>query len=185
MTTENTPDTPADTPATPNADLLAQTKLEKLEAQINDYKLLLADMQNSTRRLNEDAARQRKYAAEPFARDILDILDNLERASEAAKKAGETGVLVDGVTATIAAALDVLKRHAVARIEISPGGQFDPNLHMAVMQQPTNDYPPGVVVNVLQQGFTFHDRVLRPATVIVASEPPTSGNADGLTTEDA
>lgn len=172
MTTENnTPDEPtADQPATPHADLLAQAKVEKLEAQVNDYKLLLADMQNSTRRLNEDAARQKKYFAEPLARDVLGVLDNLERASEAAKKAGETGVLVDGVTATITATLDMLKRHSVKRIEVAPGSEFDPNLHMAVMQQPTADHPPGAVVNVLQQGFTLHDRVLRPATVIVAAE---------------
>ena len=178
MTTENTPDTPADSPASPHADLLAQAKVEKLEAQINDYKLLLADVQNSSRRLKEDADRQRKYAAESFAKDVLGVLDNLERAAAAAAKAGEAGVLADGVTATIAAALDVLKRHAVKRIEVAPGTTFDPNLHMAVMEQPTNDHPPGAVVNVLQQGFTFHDRVLRPATVIVASEPPAGGNAE-------
>ena len=172
MTTEkNTPDEPnGDSSASPNADLLAQAKVEKLEAQVNDYKMLLADMQNSTRRLNEDAARQKKYSAEPLARDILGVLDNLERAADAAKKAGESSVLADGVTATIAAALDVLKRHAVNRIDVMPGSVFDPNLHMAVMQQPSADLPPGSVVSVLQQGFTFHDRVLRPATVIVASE---------------
>ena len=64
----------------------------------------------------------------------------------------------------------MLKRHGVEKIEVSPGTPFDPNLHTAVSQQPTADYPPGSVVSVLQQGFTFHDRVLRPATVIVAAE---------------
>jgi molecular chaperone GrpE len=177
MTTENTPDTTADAPASPAPDLLAQAKMEKLEAQVNDYKLLLADMQNSARRLNEDAARQRKYAPEPFARDVLGLLDNLERAVEAAKKAGESGALADGVSATIAAALDVLKRHGVTKIDVAPGTPFDPNHHMAVMQQPTADHPAGAVVSVLQQGFLFHDRVLRPASVIVASDPPAGGTS--------
>jgi molecular chaperone GrpE len=163
----NTPDEPA----TPNADLLAQAKVEKLEAQVNDYKLLLADMQNSMRRLNDDSNRQKKYFAEPLARDVLSILDNLERANEAAKKAGESGILVDGVTATISATIDMLKRHSVKRIEVALGSDFDPNLQMAVMQQPTADHPAGAVMSVLQQGFTLHDRVLRPSTVIVACEP--------------
>jgi molecular chaperone GrpE len=170
MTSENTPDTAAHAPTSPNADLLAQAKVEKLEAQVHDYKLLLADMQTSARRLNEDAARQKKYFAEPLAKDVLGLLDNLERATEAAKKGGESGVLLDGVTATISAALDMLKRHAVSRIEVAAGSPFDPNLHMAVMQQPSADHPPGTVLSVLQQGFTLHDRVLRPATVIVAAE---------------
>jgi molecular chaperone GrpE len=172
MTTENTTDTPPDNaPASPAPDLLAQAKVEKLEAQINDYKLLLADLQTSMRRLTEDADRQKKYYPEPLARDVLGVLDNLDRATAAAKQAGETGALVDGVTATVTAAMDMLKRHAVKKIEVAPGTPFDPNLHMAVMQQPTADHPPGAVVTVLQSGFTFHDRVLRPATVVVAAEP--------------
>ena len=162
---------PADTPpvdltaAPPDADRVA-----KLEAQLADYKLLVADLQTSARRLNEDAARQRKYSAEPFALDVLGLLDNLERAAEAARAKGETGVLHDGVTATIHAALEVLKRHGVQRIEVGPGTPFDPNLHMAVSQQPSADHPPGSVLTVMQQGFTLHDRVLRPAAVVVAAD---------------
>lgn len=180
MTTDNTtPDPPpADPPATPNADLLAQAKVEKLEAQINDYKLLLADLQTSLRRVTEDADRQKKFYPEPLARDVLGVLDNLDRATAAAKQAGETGAMVDGVTATVSAALDMLKRHGVKKIEVAAGSAFDPNLHMAVMQQPTADVPAGGVLTVLQQGFTFHDRVLRPATVVVASEPPAGGSAE-------
>ena len=59
-------------------------KIAKLEAQINDYKMLLADMQNSTRRLKEDADKQKKYFAEPLASDVLSLLDNLQRASDTA-----------------------------------------------------------------------------------------------------
>jgi molecular chaperone GrpE len=145
-------------------------KVAQLEAQLGDYKMLVADLQTSARRLNDDAAKQRKYFAEPFARDVLDLLDNLERAAEAAKKKGESGVLLDGVTATLSAALEMLKRHAVARIEVGPGTPFDPNLHMAVTSQPSADHPPGSVVSVVQQGFTLHDRLLRPAAVIVVAE---------------
>ena len=145
-------------------------RVAKLEAQLHDYKLLIADLQTSARRLNDDAARQRKYFAEPFARDVLSLLDNLERSADAARAKGEGGVLLDGVTVTVSAALEMLKRHAVSRIDVGPGTPFDPNLHMAVSQQPGGDLPPGSVVAVMQQGFTLHDRVLRPAAVIVAAE---------------
>ncbi|MCU0703530.1 MAG: nucleotide exchange factor GrpE [Fimbriiglobus sp.] len=168
MSTEPTPDAPVDLTSAPADESAA--KVAKLEAQLHDYKLLVADLQTSARRLNEDAAKQRKYFAEPLALDVLGLLDNLERATEAAKQKGEGGILLDGVAKTIQAALEMLKRHAVQRIVVDTGAAFDPNLHMAVSQQPSADHPPGVVVGVLQQGFTLHDRVLRPAAVIVSSE---------------
>ena len=59
-------------------------------------------------------------------------------------------------------------------MDISAGSAFDPNLHQAVMEQPTTDYAPGNIVSVMQQGFVLHDRVIRPASVVVASAPPGS-----------
>lgn len=176
MSTDPTPEpppvdltsAPEAPPSPPAPDQSA--KLAQLETQLHDYKLLVSDLQTSARRLNEDAARQKKYFAEPLALDVLGLLDNLERAAEAAKAKGETGVLADGVAATVHAALEMLKRHAVQRIDVGPGSAFDPNLHMAVSQQASPDHPPGTVVGVLQQGFTLHDRVLRPAAVIVSAE---------------
>jgi len=64
--------------------------------------------------------------------------------------------------------LDMLKRHGITPID-ALGKPFDPNLHQAVMQQPSADYPPNTVIQVLQQGFMIHDRVLRPASVIVSA----------------
>jgi molecular chaperone GrpE (heat shock protein) len=77
--TDPTPDAPVDLTAAESP------KLAQLEAQLADYKLLVADLQTSARRLNEDAAKQRKYFAEPLARDVLGLLDNLDRATEAAR----------------------------------------------------------------------------------------------------
>ena len=74
--------------------------------------------------------------------------------------------------ATHALFLDVLKRHGVTRVDAAPGTPFDPAVHEAVMQQPTNDFAPGAVVQVVQSGFLLHDRLIRPANVIVAAEPP-------------
>jgi molecular chaperone GrpE len=155
-----------------------QAKLDQLEQQVADYKLLLADHQNAARRLKDDADRQRRYATEPVMKDLLTVYDNLELAAKAAEKAGDSGPMAKGVAATINLFLDVLKRHGVTRIDVAPGAPLDPNVHQAVMTQPTNDFEPGEVAFVTQQGFLLHDRVLRPASVIVASEPPAGGSSE-------
>lgn len=158
--------------AAPLETTLLSAKLEQLEKQVADYKLLIADFENARRRLAQDAERQRKYASEPLVRDLLSGLDNLERAIDAAAKAGDSGELVKGVKATHALLLDVLKRHGVTRVESAPGTAFDPAVHEAVMQQPTNDFEPNAIIQSVQNGYQLHDRLIRPAHVIVACEPP-------------
>jgi len=147
----------------------ARAKLAATEQDLNNYKLRLADFENARKRLLRDAEVERKYAAEPFVRDLLAALDNLDRALSAAREAGDDGPLAMGVAATVTQILDVLKRHGATKIACGPGTVFDPNLHQAVMQQPTDDFEPGQIVQVLQQGFMLHDRVLRPTSVIVAA----------------
>ena len=129
-----------------------------------------ADFENYQKRVQRDMAQERRYAQAPLAADLLAALDNLERATAAAQQAGETGPLVQGVAMVQAQFLDVLRRHGVTRIE-AQGQPFDPNLHQAVMQQPAADVPPNTVVQVLEQGYTIHDRVLRPARVAVSRAP--------------
>lgn len=146
-----------------------RTKLSATEQELNNYKLRLADFENARKRLVRDAEIERKYAIEPMARDLLAVLDNLDRALEVAKAADDTGPLAMGVAATVTQLLDILRRYGVSRIDCPPGTVFDPNLHQAVMQQPSADFEPGQVVQTLQQGFLIHDRVLRPTSVIVAA----------------
>ncbi len=147
-----------------------QAELTKAKKQVADYQSLIADFDNARKRLVQDAERQRKYAHEGMARDTLDAIDNLERAIAEARKAGDDGPLAKGVQATIGLFLDILKRYGVTRVAVEPGSPFDPNLHQAVMQQPSEEVQPGHVVQVLAHGFMIHDRVLRPASVIVAAE---------------
>jgi molecular chaperone GrpE len=164
----DTPNTDAAPP--PESEVPAlRARLEAAEKQLADYKFVVSDYENARRRSARDAEVARKYAAEPLARDLLGSLDNLDRALEAAKKAGDNGPLAAGVAATAAQLLAVLQRHGVTRIECGPGTPFDPNLHEAVSQQPSPDVEPGQVVQVLQNGFLIHDRVLRPASVVVAA----------------
>jgi molecular chaperone GrpE len=170
--TDSLPPPPEQSPTSTVDAAELRAKLDQLEQQVADYKLLIADFENARRRQLQDAERQRKYAQEPLARDLLTGIDNLERAVEAALTSGDSAELVKGVKATLALFLDILKRHGVQRIEAVAGKPFDPSIHEAVMEQPTNDHPPGSIVQVVQPGFTLHDRLLRPAHVVVAAEPP-------------
>ncbi len=144
-------------------------KLAKAEQQKDDLLRTLADYENSRKRGARDLETERKFAHGKLAGDLLPALDNLDRAVTAAKKTGDNGPLVQGVMATQAILLDVLKRHGIVPIE-ALGLPFDPNLHQAVQMMPSKEYPPHSIIQVLQQGFLIHDRVLRPASVILASE---------------
>lgn len=167
-----------DTTPEPQDPVALRARVDQLERQAADYKALIADFDNARKRLTQDADRQRRYAVEPLAKDLLAGLDNLDRAVQAATRAGESGPLVQGVTATVTLFQDALKRHGVRRVDVGPGSAFDPHVHQAVMQQPTNDHAPGTVVQVVQPGYLLHDRVLRPASVVVASEPPAGGSSE-------
>jgi molecular chaperone GrpE len=130
-----------------------------------------ADFENYQKRSARDLATERRYAQMPLAGDLLPALDNLERAIGAAEQSGDTGALVKGVALVQSQLLDVLRRHGVTRID-AQGKPFDPHMHQAVMQQPAADVPPQTVVHVLEPGYMFHERVLRPARVIVSMSPP-------------
>jgi molecular chaperone GrpE len=160
---------PVDVPAAADTAAL-QAELDKANRKIADYQSVVADFDNMKKRLFAESDRTRKYASEGLSRDLLAALDNLDRAVEAATKAGEGGSLLAGVKATSALFLDIFKRHGVTKIDVNAGSVFDPNLHQAVMQQPHETIPPGNVVQVLSQGYLLHDRVLRPASVVVAAE---------------
>ncbi|HEY7427351.1 MAG TPA: nucleotide exchange factor GrpE [Gemmataceae bacterium] len=151
-----------------------RAKLQSAEQKRDEYLDLAqrtrADFENYQKRMQRDLVQERRYAQAPLASDLLSALDNLERAIAAAEQAGEQGPLVKGVSMVHTQLLDILRRHGVTRIE-AQGQPFDPNLHQAVMQQPSKDYPPMTVVQVLEQGYLIHERVLRPARVAVSTAP--------------
>jgi molecular chaperone GrpE len=160
-----------------------RSRAEKAEYERGEFKELLqrtqADLANYQKRINRELAQERRYAHSPLAADLLPALDNLERATAAAAQAGETGPLVQGVAMVQAQLLDVLKRHGVTRIE-AQGQPFDLNRHQAVMQKPTAEAPPNTAVQVLEPGYTIHERVLRPAGVVVST--PAAGPPRGPAT---
>ena len=144
----------------------------RARAQERDQFLVLlqrtqADFENYQKRTQRERESERRYWHGAFALDLLPVIDNLDRAMTAAKQAGESGPLVQGVGMVQTQLLDMLKRHGITPID-ALGKPFDPNLHQAIMQQPSREHPPQTVIQVLQQGFMIHDRVLRPAGVIVS-----------------
>jgi molecular chaperone GrpE len=156
---------PATEPASAEVVSLKE-KLAEAEQQKDDLLRTLADFDNSRKRAARDLEIERRFAHGKLAGDLLPALDNLDRALAAAKTAGDQGALVQGVQATQTQLLDVLKRHGITPID-ALGQPFDPNLHQAVQMMPSKDQPANTVLQVLQQGFLIHDRVLRPASVIV------------------
>src|SRR5262245_51555789 len=145
-----------------------QEKVAKAEQQREELLRTLAEYENARKRSARDLETERRFAHARLAADLLPALDNLDRAVDAARKAGESGGLVQGVLATQALLLDVLKRHGIATIEAQPGQPFDPNIHQAVSMVPAPEQPANSIVQVLQPGFMIHDRMLRPAMVVVS-----------------
>jgi molecular chaperone GrpE len=150
-----------------------RTRTQAAEQERDQFLALLqrtrADFENYQKRNQREREQERKYWYGPLVLDLLPAFDNLERAMAAASQAGESGPLVKGVAMVQSQLLDVLKRHGITPIA-ALGQPFDPNLHQAVMQQPSAEHPPNTVLQVLQQGFMIHDRVLRPASVVVSKE---------------
>jgi len=144
-------------------------------AAANDRTLRLqAEMQNLRNRTSREIADERKYAALPVLRDLLPVLDNIGRAIEAAEKAGEAENLLAGFRLVRQQLESILTGHQAERI--SPEGElFDPHFHQAILHQPSADVPANHVVMVTQTGYKLHDRVVRPAQVIVSS-----GKAEGM-----
>jgi molecular chaperone GrpE len=133
----------------------------------------LAEAENTRRRADRVAEDARKFAVAEFARELLNAVDNLERTVEAAREqaaAAKDATLIEGVQATLRGLRQTLERFGVRPIE-ALGQRFDPNLHEAVMEVEDREQPPGTVTRVLQQGYTIHDRLLRPARVVVTKRP--------------
>jgi molecular chaperone GrpE len=143
-------------------------------ATANDRALRLqAEMQNLRNRTAREIADERKYAALPALRDLLPVVDNIDRAIEAAAKAGEAGNLLEGFRLVRQQLATVLSSNNCEPIE-AEGRQFDPNFHQAILHQPSPSVPAGTVTMVTQVGYKLHDRVIRPAQVIVSSGPAAS-----------
>ncbi|TNE34098.1 MAG: nucleotide exchange factor GrpE [Alphaproteobacteria bacterium] len=147
---------------------------EDLETAKQEVLYAKAETQNVRRRLEKDMADARAYAATGFARDILSVADNLERAMSAIpdslREDEAMKGLVIGIEATQREIEKVFGQHGITRIA-SVGLPLDPNQHQAMLEIPSSDHDAGTVIQEMQSGWMIKDRLLRPAMVGVAKKP--------------
>jgi molecular chaperone GrpE len=136
---------------------------------------LTAELQNLRNRQARELADLRKYAPIDLMRDILPVLDNMDRALDAASKTGEGESLLEGIRLVRGQLASALAQHGCVEIA-AEGEAFDPDRHQAILQQPSLEVPAGEVMMVTQAGYQLHDRVVRAAQVIVSAGPT---GADG------
>jgi len=151
----------AEAPAGNEADELARAQDRVLRLQ--------AELDNVYKRSRRELDDRLRYANFDLVQQLLPVIDNIERAIEAAGS-GETSGLLEGVQLVAQQLQAVLATHHCTPIE-ALHQPFDPNLHEAISQQPSDEYPPGTVILVTQTGYQLHDRVVRPPQVIIASAP--------------
>ena len=149
--------------------------LERLQAELhqaNDRLLRTqAELDNYRKRTRREMADERRYAQMPIIRDLVKVVDNLHRAIHAAEQTDNLARLLEGVKLVLTQIASVLDQHHCQRMEVE-GTLFDPNLHEAISQQPSPDQPEGTVLHVTQVGYRLHDRVVRPAQVVVSTSVP-------------
>jgi molecular chaperone GrpE len=163
-----TPETTAEA-AVPEGDLL---KAAQDEAAKN-WDLYLrerAELENFRKRTQRDKEETRIFNRKELLLGVLPVLDNLERALAHAGQNGEAQGLLEGVTMTVVQFRKVIEDYG-ARPIAAVGAPFDANLHQAMAQVETDEQPPGTVVSEFQRGYLLHDRLLRPALVVVAKAP--------------
>lgn len=170
--------------------------IEKLQAQIADkdkelaelkdrYLRSLADNENARKRMRQQSDETVRLQRENLLRELLPVVDNLERAVDAAR-GGNGQPIVEGVEMVLRSLLDFLKTHGVTQLT-SVGQPFDPQRHEAVDQIESTQHPPNTVVNEFHRGYQIGDRLLRPARVAVAKstrENGPGGNGDGAGGDD-
>ena len=148
------------------ADELTQLRRECNELRDKNLRAV-AEMQNQQRRAQREKDEALKYAESSFAKELLVVLDGLERARDAATQSGQSGPVVDGVRIVYEQFLKILADHGIQPVDAT-GQPFNPDVHEAVMQQPSPGQSAGTVVQQLARGYQMHGRVLRTAKVIVA-----------------
>ena len=154
----------------------AAPSVEDRLAETNDQLLrALAELENTRRRADRDRAEALKYGAASFARDMLGVADNLQRALNAVSELDQDTLpdaaksLLEGVAATERDLLASMGRHKVSAI--SPKGEkFDPNMHEAMFEAPGTGQPAGTIIEVIETGYMMDQRLLRPAKVGIAKD---------------
>ncbi|CBG39916.1 nucleotide exchange factor GrpE [Helicobacter mustelae] len=128
----------------------------------NEYLRVFADFENSKKRLEKDKVQALEYAYEKFAKDLLPILDALHNAKEVSK---ENPAILEGIIFVVENLIKTLAKYGIE--EIPTDGDFDPNFHDCIMQVPHAELDEGAIAQVMQKGYKYKERTLRPAMVAI------------------
>ncbi|MGP0595305.1 nucleotide exchange factor GrpE [Nitrospira sp. T9] len=145
------------------------TPEEELQIFQDKYLRLAAEFENYKRRAQRDQNDSIRFGNESLLKNLLPIIDNLERAIQCAKDAGTSGPLLEGVELTHKQFLETVAKVGVRQLSTT-GNSFDPAIHQAVTQVESENMEPNTVIEEFQKGYLLHDRILRPAMVSVAKE---------------
>lgn len=139
---------------------------------------IAADFDNFRKRSRKEIEEVRRRTVEDTLREVLPIIDNLERAAGATNEATDLRAVAEGVHMVLRGFEEISSRLGLKRVK-SIGQMFDPTRHDAMQQQETNEHPPGTIVAEVVPGYELGDRLLRPAMVVVARPPTGTGDQDG------
>ena len=165
------PEASAEGPSAVPDDLEEKLQAAERQAQENHDRFLrvAAELDNFRKRKEREIGDLRKYANQTLLKELLAVVDNLERALAASRETSEPEGLRDGVEMTLKELLKIFEKFGVQPIEALQQ-PFDPNLHEAVMQESSDAVPANTVVKELQKGYLLRDRLLRPSMVVVSKE---------------
>jgi molecular chaperone GrpE len=151
------------------------SELDTVQAErdqyIDKFQRSVAELENFRRRVQREAELAARYSSLPLIRDLLPALDNIARTIQAAEQTGKIDDLIQGLQMIVAQVDQVFVSHSAKPIP-AVGETFDPNLHEALQQIPTNEHPPMTIIQELERGYSMHDRVIRPTKVLVACALP-------------
>jgi len=161
-------------------------RIRELMAEIADLKerhlRAVAETENVRKRGEREKNEVAQFAFQRFARDLLSVVDNFNRALDSVKPEARAslppslGAVIEGIEATQRELLSIFERYGIKRIE-AKGQRFNANLHQAIAEMPSTEYPAGTVIDVAQTGYTLGERLLRPAMVMVSSGPGAARNS--------
>lgn len=157
------------------ADAPSGQTLEQITAERDRYleiaRRTRAEFENYQKRVQRDWDNDRRYAVQPVIAELLPAIDNLDRALATAKGQPDPSGVFAGVELVRKQIEDAFAKHGIRRIDPAMSEPFNPNEHEAILQQPIADKPPMTVLQVVQPGYRLHERVVRPAQVVVAVRP--------------
>jgi len=155
-------------------------RIEEAKALQDKYLRLAAEFENFKRLAQRDQREYYRFANESLLKELLPIVDNLERAIKSSKERMGSGGLIQGVELVLKQFLETLAKFGVRRVK-SVGETFDPSRHQAVAHVESQDASGKIVVEEYEKGYLLHDRILRPAMVTVADVPRRAGREGGKT----